>query len=671
MSYQHPYEYVTKYERLWHIANEIATAEFVALDLETTPKPEWKHRPGAAFSPYFGDIRLFSINTGKGVYVIDVFQVKDLAVLIQALHNPNAETGKGRPVVIGQNLKFDQRYLLQKYGLELWPVFDTFLASAMLHNGKGLGHNLWDLFQRELYEKPQVQDLGGSDWGRPVLTKEQLDYAADDVVKLPRLRDVLKPKLAAAGLNRVALIEFGAILPAVAVELNGFPFDQEAWLQLAASNRVKRDALGIELLKELPNPTGQLSLPGAFDWLYGPDVLSQWADSAREAWEGDEAGAEGEDESAIVLPTAPQWSEVQEQLRRAARPRGSKKTAHFNLDSQGQMLASLRRLNQALSKLPDTAEATLAMEASKYPVIQKLLKYREVSTRLKSFGPDFLKNINPVTGRIHVDYYPLLVTGRYAHRNPNLGQIPRDKAFRKCFKTKKGRKLTLSDYSMIELVIMAELTQDPVLKRLLWEGKDVHRYTASRIARCAEEEVTKEQRQQAKPANFGFIYGLGAERFVVYAMVGYGVPLSLKDSMHIRDTFFREFAGVADWQEETLARGTRTLRSSSISGRLRYMTPKSYNEYLNHPDQATGADGLKTALRMLYFRLRKEFGPGVVDMVHHVHDEIIVEHDDDADLERQVQRVQSETMIEAMASIVKSVPVRAEPASGFTWADKS
>ena len=657
------YEYVTRADRLAHIAQEIAEAEVIALDLETTPKPEWARRPGAAFSPLYGRTRLVSINTGKGVYVIDVWQTGGLGPIRDALHNPNAQTGKGRPVVVGQNVKFDQRYLLHEYGVELWPVFDTFRASAMIYNGKGLGHNLWDLYERELHMKPQTGDLGGSNWGNPVLTEEQLDYAADDVIHLPHLREVLRPKLARLGMNRVALIEFGAILPEAACELNGFAFDPDAWLALAADNRKRRDDLGRELLRILPNPSGQLALLGSEDWMYGPDVLSGWADSM----EAELEAAEGDDGSAGFSAT---WSELQAQLRRAAKPRGSKKSAHFNLDAQGQLLASLRKMGGPLANLPDTAESSLAVHAATMPAIKRLIEYREAATRCKSFGPDYLQHVSPVTGRIHLDYYPLLVTGRYAHRNPNLGQIPRDKRFRKCFRVAKGRKLTLCDYSMIEIVLMAELTQDPTLVRLLRANKDIHRYVASKIAGKPESEVTKEERQQAKPADFGFIYGLGAERFLTYALVGYGVALTLEQSTHIRNTFFEEFPVLADWQRLTIASGKRTRTSRSILGRIRFTDEQTHNEYLNHPDQSSGADGLKMALRDLHFALRNKFGPDAVKLVHHVHDETIVEHPDDPEIERDVQKLQSDVMVEAMSRIVKSVPVKAEPASGYSWADK-
>lgn len=663
MAYQHRYEYVTSAERLGHIANEIHRTGHLALDLETTPKPEFVKRPGAAFSPFYGRSRLCSINTLKGVYVIDRFKTGGLGPIRDALHNPNAETGTGRPVVIGQNLKFDQRYLLHEDGIELWPVFDTFIGSAILHNGRGMGHNLWDIQRRELGILPQVEDLGGSDWSGE-LSENQLDYAADDVVQLPRIRDSLKPKLAASGLNRVALIEFGAILPACHVELNGFPLDSELWLKLAAETKVKRDALSKELLRDLPNPYGQLALPGAFDWMDGPDIIASWADSAASEMLGEEYADMEENTREL------RRLELQAQIRRSSRAKGRKKDkTQFNLGSNDQLLLSLHRLDPRLQALEDTAEASLAMQAAEFPQIRQLLKYRESATRLKSFGPDYLENLNPITGRIHANYYPLLVTGRYAHREPNLGQIPRDKAFRKCFRPKKGRKFTLVDYSMVEIVIMAELTGDRTLCRLLREGKDIHRYVASKIANKAEEDVTKEERQQAKPADFGFIYGLGAEKFVSYALTGYGVVFTLQKATEIRNTFFSEFGDLADWQEETLARGKRTLQSRSIAGRIRYTNTEAHNEYLNNPDQATGADILKTALRTTFFRLRKELGTDV-KLVHHVHDEIISEHDDDPELERLVQKHQSEAMVEAAEQFIKKVPCKAEPASGYSWADK-
>lgn len=666
MPYPHRYEYVTHPERLGHIAHETMRAEVVGLDLETTPQPEFRTRAGAAFSPHFGRARLFSINTGAGAYVIDLFQTGGLGPLKDALHNPHEEVGRGRPVVVGHNLKFDQRYLLHEFGLELWPAFCSFRASAILHNGKGMGHNLWEVMRRELGLDPQVQDLGASDWSGS-LTPEQLDYAADDVIQLPRIRASLKPKLAEKGLNKTALIEFGAMLPEAAVELKGFPIDPDAWLTLAARNRTKRDAIGRELLRGLPHPTGQTMLPGASDWLFGPDVLATWAEQA--LYEQDAAEFEDADESEASRRARLREMEYRAQLKLAAKPKGRKDRSQFNLDSSSQLLGALRRI-KGCEAMEDTSEASLALFAARVPILKTLIEYREVATRAKSFGPEYLAHVNPVTNRIHADYYPLLATGRYAHRSPNLGQIPRDKDYRSCFRPLPGRSFTIADYSNIEMVLMAEICGDRTLRRLFQEGIDVHKYTASKITGKAMDEITKKERQQAKPANFGFIYGLGAPRFVSYALVGYGVALTLDEAFEMRAKFFQEFSDLADWQENTIRRGQRSLKSFSIGGRLRHLLPEAYNEYLNNPVQSSGADGLKRALRNVYFRLRRKFGPGVVEMVHHVHDEIVTEHETNEELARLARIEVEDGMREAMEEFVKSVPVKVEGATGDSWADK-
>lgn len=174
------YETVTSASRLPAIAEEVVQAGVLALDLETT-----------GLSPHSSDIRLLSLNTGKGVYVIDAFQTKTLDPVIRALADSPG-------VKVGQNLKFDQKFLLHKHGLELWPLFDTYRASAIIYNGKFQGrgaHDLYALYSRELGIGPETQDLGGSNWADPHLTKEQLDYAAEDVIHLPSLREKLRPKL--------------------------------------------------------------------------------------------------------------------------------------------------------------------------------------------------------------------------------------------------------------------------------------------------------------------------------------------------------------------------------------------------------------------------------------------------------------------------------------------
>jgi DNA polymerase I-like protein with 3'-5' exonuclease and polymerase domains len=154
--------------------------------------------------------------------------------------------------------------------------------------------------------------------------------------------------------------------------------------------------------------------------------------------------------------------------------------------------------------------------------------------------------VNKKTGRVHCDYWPLTGAGRYASRNPNLQQIPRGKRFRACFRPGPGKKLVLADYSQIELRLVAEISGDETLLNIYLRGEDAHQRTASIVSDVPMEEVTKNQRQMAKPINFGLMYGMGPEKLVVYAQANYGVSMKLKqaeDSVGSTSMPTREFEG--------------------------------------------------------------------------------------------------------------------------------
>lgn len=602
------YEYVVDDGRLPAIADEIVAAPIIALDLETH-----------GLSPVQGaTIRLCSINTGKGVYVIDFFRCKNLQPIIDALRD-----SKG--IKVGQNLKFDQKFLLYYHDLELWPVFDTFRASEIMHCGRdNIGHNLWDLYRRELKHEPDVQDLGGSDWSAPLLTPAQLDYAADDVIRLPQLREVMKPKLEKKGLNHIALVEFGAILPEVAVELSGFRLDPDLWRTVYNENIVNLRMSESLLLNALPDPTGQVSLPGF----------------------------------------SPSW----------------------NLGSPDLMLKALRQMGMIIA---DTKETTLAQFGDDYSVIDKIINWRSYETQTTSFGLKFLKEINQATGKIHPDYWGFLKSGRYACRNPNLAQIPREEKFRKCFVPPPGRRLVICDYSNIEMRIVAEISGDEVLISVFLEGArnpgsrqgDAHYYTASILSGKKIEDIVKAERQQAKPVNFGFIYGMMPDKLVLYAKTGYGVSLTKKQASDFRKRYFERYSGVNRWHSRVQRDSKRVRETRTIGGRLRYIdNPDAYNEFYNTPVQGTGADGLKRALREVYFAFKAILGrppcrtmscqnPPIM-LSHHVHDEVILDIDDNPELDKLAQETLSAAMIKGMQPYLKKVPVEAEASSGLSWADK-
>lgn len=573
---------VTQGEATGRVAEDVAGAGVLGLDIETT-----------GLNPLESVPRLLQVNTGKTVWVVDLFQTGRPGPIIEALAASKA------PKVI-HNAKFEQKFFLHHWGLELGRVFDSFRASAMIHNGRELGHNLFDTLNRELGIAP-IEDEGKSDWSG-FLTDRQLEYAAYDVRYLPALREKLLAQIRGEGLTRACGVEFGAVLPEASVELNGFRLDAGMWAALAVVNRLEAESLKRKMVALLPDPYGQESLPG--------------------------------------IP------------------------AGFNLESNPQVLASLRLLG---IRLDDTSKTSLAMVAGKYPVVREFQEYRAAAKRVSSFGPDYLDNVSRVTGRIHCDFWPLTGAGRYSCSKPNLQQIPRSMAFRECFRPGPGKKLVIADYSQIEMRLVADISRDPVLTKVFLDGVDPYVHTAHIMSGKPMDQITKTDRQNAKPVALGLMYGMQADKLVLYAMTQFGVAMTVPEAKRYRDRYFRAYAGVAAWHEDTLERGKKSGVARTVDGRLRYL-PDAHNEHINTPVQGTGAGGLKAAMANVYARLRK-YGTGA-RMVHIVHDEIVVETDEDPDLCREVKRELEEGMVEGMSQFLTKVPVAVDGSVGDSWGAK-
>jgi DNA polymerase-1 len=610
------YVYVTNPQDLGAIAVEIEGAEAIALDLETA-----NPAGGPSSDPFTGRIRIVSINTGRRNYVIDLYHVRDLGPVSGALRSTKA-------VVVGQNLKYDQKWLLWHYGIEFSNVFDTYRASNLLYAGLKEKHDLWSIYKRELRELPRTPDLSASDWNAPTLSRDQLDYAADDTDRLLRLRAVLKKRIIQEGLAKVASIEFQAVLPESVIELNGLRLDQQLWLERTKRDEARARALAALLVRELPNPVRQ----GAFSFV----------------------------------------------------------SSEFNLDSNEQMLTSLRMLGvkqrvqleaggSRVLPLQDTTESTMAMLADKWPILHKVIEYRGYSKNVSAFGAGFLKNIHQKTGRVHCSYHPYTDSGRYACRQPNLQQIPRSEEFRSCFRVEDGRALAISDWSNIEMRLAAEISGDKKLIEVFNNDRDAHRATASIMTGKPEDKVTKEERQQGKPVNFGFIYGMSAGTLVTYAKQSYGVDMTLAQAKAFRDAFFRGYSGIASWHRFALEVGPRRKETRTLLGRRR-LIPFQYarNEFLNSPVQGSGADGLKRALRCVYENL-KRLNNGrspllakgaLASMVHMVHDEILVEHIETPEVTEAAQKALQNGMVRGMDGILKKVKCVAEVGGGKDWSAK-
>ena len=161
-----------------------------------------------------------------------------------------------------------------------------------------------------------------------------------------------------------------------------------------------------------------------------------------------------------------------------------------------------------------------------------------------------------------------------------------------------GYKYVIADYSQIELRVLAELSDDPVMIQAYREGIDLHELTASRVLDKPLAKVSKEERQAAKAINFGLIYAMGAKGLQKYAQNTFGVDMTLDEAEKFRNKFFEVYAGVDKWQKKLDQDDCREIRTLSGKRRLWQDEPK-ITELFNTPVQGIAADIIKMALVLL------------------------------------------------------------------------
>jgi DNA polymerase I len=296
----------------------------------------------------------------------------------------------------------------------------------------------------------------------------------------------------------------------------------------------------------------------------------------------------------------------------------------------------------------------LARAVAEAPPVRHLLEVRRLEKRVRDFGRALLDHVHPATQRIHGDFMPAAAkSGRFSCREPNLQQLPPEA--RVAFRAPPGRRLVVADYSQMELRAAAELAADPAMRAAFQAGADLHRLTAAAIAGVDPEEVTKAQRQAAKPVNFGAVFGQGPKGLVQTAWDSYGLVLSLADAWRARDAFFRRYPALKAWMERQAdkAKATqvvrtvlgRPLRAAWENGGLRY------TQAVNIPVQGSCADVLLIALAEADQGL-SDLDAGVIATVH---DEIVAEVSDD-DAAEATRRLQA-AMVEAFLEVFPEAPV--------------
>ncbi len=305
-----------------------------------------------------------------------------------------------------------------------------------------------------------------------------------------------------------------------------------------------------------------------------------------------------------------------------------------------------------------------------HPIAGKILEYRSL-TKLLSTYVETLPAMTDENSRIHTSFMQTgTATGRLSSRDPNLQNIPvRDEAgrrIRSAFVAPEGRSLVSADYSQIELVILAHLSEDTNMCAAFNGGTDIHRATAALLFGVEPAAVTPDMRRTAKTINFGVIYGMSAFRLSNEL----GIPRST--AQNFITTYFATYSGINAFKQETIRKAEETGSVETILGRRRTITNiNSRNAVVkqgaermavNTPIQGSAADIVKLAMIEVYRALLRGFP--TARMLLQVHDEIIVECD-----EKDAPAV-AELMQRTMESIAQlNVPLRVSTEYGKAWGE--
>jgi DNA polymerase I-like protein with 3'-5' exonuclease and polymerase domains len=336
--------------------------------------------------------------------------------------------------------------------------------------------------------------------------------------------------------------------------------------------------------------------------------------------------------------------------------------AAINLGSPHQVKRALRNAGVPVRNV---REDELIKYEGDHPAIPHYIRYKHVLKLKNGFLDALPRHVNPATGRIHPTFLQVgTVNGRFACRDPNLQQIPRDGTVRRCFVAARDHRLVIADYAQFELRVIADISGDETMTRAFQRGEDLHRLTASLVLDTPLDRVTKDERLIAKVLNIGLIYGMGARSLRRYANYIYGVHFTLEDAFEFRRRFFEAYSGVRAFHRSVSTTPFVSIRT--LSGRIRRwpdgQDPK-LTELLNTRVQGTAADIMKRAVTSLHEALGAR-----AKIVCCVHDELLVE------APRARAAEVAETVAYHMRAVgnefLRNVPLDVDVAIARSWAGK-
>lgn len=386
-------------------------------------------------------------------------------------------------------------------------------------------------------------------------------------------------------------------------------------------------------------------------------------------------------EKAGIATDQKRWKEVLEDMqqreRHILREIYTEAGESFNVNSPRQLSYILfDKMHMPAGKKTKTGYSTAASVLDKlaetYPFVKKILEYRTLSKLISTYLLALPELIRPETGRIHTSFnQTVTATGRLSSSNPNLQNIP--------VRTEEGRKIRSlfvpgegydcfisSDYSQVELRVLAHMSGDPGLIAAFNNKEDIHRRTAAEIMGIPFEEVTPEQRSHAKAVNFGIIYGIS----------DYGLArqlnISREAAARYMKSYFERYPHIHEYMQTMIEQARNTGRAVTMFGRYRELPDihsKNFNRRsfaertaMNTPIQGTAADIMKIAMRNVYKKMQAMGCRSRILL--QVHDELIVEAVNSE--KEMLEKLLKATMEQA---VKLRVPLVADVHTGTNWAE--
>jgi len=548
----------------------------------------------------------FSFEKGKGFYVPFPENQEESQILIEKF-KPFFESESVEK--IGQNIKYDLK-ILSRYGVQIkGKLFDTMIAHYLIN--PDMRHNMDILSETYLkYSPKSIEDLIGKKGKnqksmRDVPLEEIKEYAVEDADITYQLKQNFSPILDKAETKKLfEEIEIPLIPVLAAMELEGINLDVPFLKSMSGEMAAESNALE-QKIYETAGEKFNLASPKQLG-----DVLF-------------------------------------DKLKIGGAKQKKTKTGQYA-----------------------TGEEVLSYLANENPIVKDILEWRQM-IKLQSTYIDALPNqVDKITGRVHTDYMQTVAaTGRLSSNNPNLQNIPvrteRGRLIRKAFIARdENHTLVSADYSQIELRIIAALSGEENMIKAFRNNEDIHRSTAAKVFNVPLEEVTKEQRSNAKTVNFGIIYGVSAFG------LSNQTSLSRKESAELIDAYYATYPKLKSYMSSQVDFARENGYVQTVLGRRRYlkdinsanMMVRSGAERnaVNAPIQGSAADIIKIAMINIHEKLVS--GNWKSKILLQVHDELVFDvHNSE------LEKIKPMIKHEMENAFLMDVPLDVEIGAGKNW----